>query len=481
MSCTEIYDNIKDFSAEEIVYPAHFDTAYGKIGFERVEIDLSKSGRIPASQMKLGKAKKTIIMYNDTIVTIDSVCSWVNIKNLKQPNLCRFKIYTADEFNNLSTPVDIALTPYTVADRDALSLPAPNLLLSTTSALVEWKTNLSSELFDVYSWSYVYTDKNNNRQTGGEDGDIPSFFVENVQPDVPVTVQITARIVPKINRTIPLLDTIYWTYPMEITIDGTKPVIFLDAPFVNAVCKYLPATFTWKKVDEVNDYTLKISTSYNFPDDPARTLSIPVGNTDSYILTQSVYSNLTTSAIRQVFYWTVVPTGSVDVTTQNRVINIGRELISYPKTNWVADADSYLSNWGDGKGTAAAGGFPAQTIDDNLTSAWHSTTSAPTNQLPHWVRVDLGTEQTIDRVEIYLHSRYRYAKTVRIYTSNSSVANVASWELAKEYVFPYPQDVSTTIELTEHNRGRYLIIYFVDSTSGVYSNLAEIYAYYLED
>jgi hypothetical protein len=480
MSCTEIYDNIEDFSMDEIVYPAHFDTAYGHIGFERVEIDLSKTGRIPSSQMKLGKAKKTIIMYNDTIVTIDSVCSWVNITNLKQPNLCRFKIYTADEFGNRSTPVEIALTPYTVADRDALSLPAPNLLLSTTSALVEWKTNLSSELFDVYRYSYVYTDKNGNRKTGGAEGDIPSFFVENVERNVPVVVEIIASIVPKINRKVPILDTISWTYPMEITIDGTKPVIFLDEPFVNAFCRELP-TFTWKKVDEVNDYTVKISTSYNFPDDTARTLSIPVGNTDRYTLTQSVYSNLTTSGVRQMFYWTVVPTVSVNVTTQNRVINIGRELIPYSKTDWVADADSYLANWGDGKGTAAQGGFPAQTIDNNLTSAWHSTTSSPSNQLPHWIRVDMGAEQLLDRIELYLHSRYRYAKTVRIYTSNSNSTNISSWELAKEYVFPLPQDVSATIDLTEHNRGRYLIIYFTDSTSGVYSNLAEINAYYLED
>ena len=45
-SCDDVYDNIKDFSVEEGGYPAHYDTIFGKPGYERVEIDLVKEGRI---------------------------------------------------------------------------------------------------------------------------------------------------------------------------------------------------------------------------------------------------------------------------------------------------------------------------------------------------------------------------------------------------------------------------------------------------
>jgi hypothetical protein len=47
VSCGDIYDNIKDFSVEEIVYPAHYDTIFGRPGYQRVEIDLVKEGRLP--------------------------------------------------------------------------------------------------------------------------------------------------------------------------------------------------------------------------------------------------------------------------------------------------------------------------------------------------------------------------------------------------------------------------------------------------
>ena len=73
--------SLREFATEETVYPASFDTITGKIGFERVEIDLSTKGRIPPSKMKLQKAKKTVIecSFFDSPMIIDSVCSWVNI------------------------------------------------------------------------------------------------------------------------------------------------------------------------------------------------------------------------------------------------------------------------------------------------------------------------------------------------------------------------------------------------------------------
>jgi hypothetical protein len=317
-SCTDIYDGIKDFSVEEIVYPAHFDTIYGNIGFERVEIDLCKAGRIPASKIKLGKAKKTIVEFSkngaDTTIIFDSVCSWVSVGGLSLPNIYRFKIYTADEFGDKSTPKEIALIPYTADDRDAMSLPDPNVLSSTTSAQVQWKSSISSDMCDVLSWSYSYIDRNNDIASGSGENDAPAFFIENVPPGTPVTVNILTKVIPKIDG-FRILDTIEWLFPVTVNITGTKPIIFLDRPYLNDILtgdgEILP-TFSWLKVDEVRDYLLKISSSSNFSDD--ETTVIPVGDIDSYTLSADEFRSLRWMSL----YWTVVPAMSADVITQNR-------------------------------------------------------------------------------------------------------------------------------------------------------------------
>src|SRR5690606_4536856 len=102
-SCEDIYDKQAQFEGE-IVYPAKYDTIIGHIGFERVEIDLLKAGRIPNTQINLGKAQKTRIEYDEETITIDSLVSHVNITGLNQSKLYRFKIFTIDEFGNESVP-----------------------------------------------------------------------------------------------------------------------------------------------------------------------------------------------------------------------------------------------------------------------------------------------------------------------------------------------------------------------------------------
>jgi hypothetical protein len=145
-------------------------------------------------------------------------------------------------------------------------------------------------------------------------------------------------------------------------------------------------------------------------------------------------------------------------------------LVKYSKTGWLAEADSYLANWADGNGATGGGGHPLRTIDGDVTSAWHSTTASPQNQLPHWIRLDMLSQRDVYRLELYLHPKFQYAKTVRIYLSDSP--EEAAWDLATEFTFP--AGVSTTLELPTNKTGRYLIIYFTDSKSGVYSNLAEV-------
>jgi hypothetical protein len=341
VSCQDVYDKIKEFSPEEVIYPAHFDTIGGRIGYERIEIYLSKHGRISSSEMNLGKATKTIVQYGSETIVYDSVCSWIQIDSLTLPNLYRFKIYTANDVGDMSIPVEIALTPYTASDLAALSLSTPDLQ-STTSALVEWKTRLSSSLYNVYAYSYEYVDRNRDTVRGGEEGDAVSFFVENVERNTPVPVDLTLKMLPLVAN-VPILDTLYKTFTTTVIVNGVQPVIILDKPeldyvFVKGFNSSAEAmTFSWRPVDEVSDYTLKISDSYNFPDDATRTFTVDAGNVDSYTLSGEEQFALYTlsnnsSIVRPILYWTVVPTnGDPNIITQTRMI-AGRKVIKLSPT-----------------------------------------------------------------------------------------------------------------------------------------------------
>jgi hypothetical protein len=222
VSCDEVYDNIKEFSVKEIVYPAHFDTIYATPGYERIEIDLSQAGRVPASQMKLGKAKKTIVEYDDETLEFDSVCSWVSITGLNQPRLYRFKVYTADEFKNRSTPREIALTPYTSVDREALAVPNPNIAASSSSAVIEWSNGLTSTVMEYRGLSYSYTDKDGGKKTGTK-WNSSEFFIYNLEAGQEVTVDVRYCVIPKINGKN-ILDSVYFDQSLTLTMpDASAP------------------------------------------------------------------------------------------------------------------------------------------------------------------------------------------------------------------------------------------------------------------
>jgi hypothetical protein len=96
-SCSDIYDNIEDYVNGEKVYADKLDGIIRiQVDYERVEIDLMTAGRIPSSQIIMGKAKKTVIECEDFAEpdhrrVIDSVCSWVNITGLTQLKLYQLR------------------------------------------------------------------------------------------------------------------------------------------------------------------------------------------------------------------------------------------------------------------------------------------------------------------------------------------------------------------------------------------------------
>ncbi|MFA5327859.1 MAG: DUF4998 domain-containing protein [Prolixibacteraceae bacterium] len=214
-SCEDMYTNQKKFEGE-IVYPARFDTIIGHIGFERVEIDLMKAGRIPSSKIKLGKAKKTVIEYENEVITIDSLASWVNITDLTATKLYRFKVYTIDEYDNKSVPQEIALIPYTSSDLEALQVAAPRVMKSPSAAVVDWPRGISSVLMNYISLTYEYTDKNGAVRSGARDAD-SRFFIGNLDAGQTVAIKMNYRIVPKINNQT-ILDTITLNRDLNISM-----------------------------------------------------------------------------------------------------------------------------------------------------------------------------------------------------------------------------------------------------------------------
>ena len=210
VSCGDMYDNMKEYTGE-IIYPARLDTIVGRIGFERVEIDLLKAGRIPSKNINLGKANRVLISYDDQEVIIDSLVSWVSIRDLKLSKLYRFNIYTLDEFNNRSVPQQIALIPYTSADVASLSVTPPRILASPTSAVIDWPNGLNSVLFNYVSLTYKYTDKNGAKKEGKRGSD-SRFVIGNLEPGKQIQVDVEYSVVPKVNG-VAILDTVKLSIP----------------------------------------------------------------------------------------------------------------------------------------------------------------------------------------------------------------------------------------------------------------------------
>lgn len=214
-SCKKMYDNIKPY-AEETVYPQRYDTIAAKIGYERVEIDLIKAGRIPSSQIRMGKSKKTIVEYDNQKIVIDSLVSWLNIKGLKQSKLYRFKVYTIDEFENKSVPQQIAVIPFTESDVKNLVIASPRIMASPNAMVIDWTSSLSSILLTYKSLSFEYKDKTGKVITGTR-GASPRIFAANLNPGSTVAMKLAYNVVPKVGGQ-EIADSITYTQTLDITL-----------------------------------------------------------------------------------------------------------------------------------------------------------------------------------------------------------------------------------------------------------------------
>ncbi|GEM_PF-397187 len=255
----DIYDNIKDFAKNETVYPAMFDTIFATVGYERAEIDLRIDGRIPANQMKLSKAKKTVVVYDEdaskpTVIEYDSVCSWVNVKGLTEPRIYRIKVYTVDEHGNRSTPQEITVVPYTEYDKDLLRQSILDPVTSTTpsSMIMEWPGGLNSIVMEYHGMSYNYTDNDSVVHTGKQLKE-PRVFSANLPVAQEVTFNINYKVLPLLEDGSKLLDTIEVEKPFVIQMPT------LDQSFIPQELSILEANgikkFTIRDVENVTSLT----------------------------------------------------------------------------------------------------------------------------------------------------------------------------------------------------------------------------------
>jgi hypothetical protein len=211
-------DNIYDHASDERIYPGMFEIAMPRVGFERVEIDLMQAGRIPASMMKMGTAQKTVVEYDNTVIVIDSLCSWVNITGLTQSKTYRFYVYTIDKYGNKSVKRTPSAVPYLNEDLELLKIPTPVVTYAdnglTVSADINWPEGLSSVMMYYIGLTYSYTDADGLPRNGDRAGN-PLFTAENLPKGEDVTISMKYDIVPIISNTA-LRDTLQLIKPLII-------------------------------------------------------------------------------------------------------------------------------------------------------------------------------------------------------------------------------------------------------------------------
>ena len=491
VSCDSIYDNVEKYVDGEIVYIDKLDGIINvQIGYERVEIDLLRAGRIPSSQIRMAKASKMVIECPDFTEpgnrrVIDSICSWVNVTGLTQLKFYELTIYTEDEYGNRSLPMKTNVKPYTAENLSTIEITPPYISASSTSAQIEWLEGVSALTHKVVSYSWQFTDRDGAVISYGDEGDNVVIFLENIASETDIPVNLMCRIIPmnfgSDNNYTPIIDTVDFQKTLSFRLSSdADDVIFLKGPesgFESDLMEGLSASFSWTKTDAADGYTLKFSLLPNFPDES--TYSIDVGDVNEYVMSNEdmliVYDTLATSDFVMDLYWTVTPTIQIaPVKTAYRILKFWKQGVfyQYDRNGWVfLEASSTL------------GGYPGQNmLDNNLVTFWHSSGTA----LPHWVVIDMITPKNIYKFDVYrAMDNYSDTKRMELYVGNTSNPEGA-WTKIGEGAFS-PNTLGTQERFIEvltfdnTTEGRYLKIHLLDGRTGSsnpYVNICEIFLYY---
>lgn len=211
VSCKEVYEHIEDFATSETVYPGKYDTIFTRIGLYRIELDLLKAGRIPSDQVNLGKAVKTVVEVagEDKPRVWNEVRSWVNIDKLNERRLYQFKVYTLDEYDNQSVPVEIAAVPFTEADLVKYDVvPSPKVSPSPLTSTFSWKDKIETPMMKYVGLTYRYKNRDGEPIEGFVSKDQETFFhMKKLNGETEYEVEVDFHVVPLIGEE-PIVDTL---------------------------------------------------------------------------------------------------------------------------------------------------------------------------------------------------------------------------------------------------------------------------------
>jgi hypothetical protein len=481
-SCNEdnMYTNIHELlPSGETVYPAKFDTVSVKVGIGRVEIDLIKAGRIPAGEIYLGKAIKTVIEYegqpNDQPIVIDSVCSWVNITGLTMQKLYRFYIYTQDEYGNRSVPVEATAIPYTEADAASLAVASPRITASPWAASIDWPRGLASVQFDYYGLVYSYRDRDGQTVTNTL-GDAPVIMLENMAPGQEVTVNVSYKIVPLVDKK-PILDTMDLNRPIVLTMPPQES-------YQSTLQNRTVGTFTrmndksemrinWNPAN--SDPTL-LYTTVTWQDYNGQQQTVQVENDN----TRTVIQGLKTGGSIAVSSWyNPVGAGDLVLNALPRTYTPAQELLLVRDTWTLVSVSDYQ-----------IGQEPELIFDNNINTFYHSRWSGVNPPFPHWMIFDLGASiNGLTKIETYRHpSRSSFGpdtKTVQYFVGDDPDPDALTWALIAECEFNSTigddKRTHTPLPDADMKQGRYLKILLPDNTElpgrDWYAGLGEVYFY----
>jgi hypothetical protein len=480
-SCKEdgMYTNIHELlPSGETVYPAKFDTVIVKVGIGRVEIDLIKAGRIPADEISLGIAVKTVIEYedqpNDRPIVIDSLCSWVNITGLTMQKLYRFYIYTEDEHGNRSVPVEATAVPYMEDDAASLTVAIPRISASPWAASIDWPRGLSSLQFDYYGLVYSYRDRNGQTVTETLT-DAPVIMLENVAPEQEVTVDVLYKIVPRVENR-PILDTLILNRSIVLTMPPQESYqSTLQNRTVGTFARLNDKSemqINWNPAD--NDPTLRYTT-VTWQDYNGQEQVVRVENND----TQTVIRGLKTGGSVAISSWyNPVGSGDLILNALPRRYTLPQELLIARNWTVVSSPDHESADW-----------RPELIFDNDLISSYHSRWTGGSLPFPHWIIIDMGASVNgLTKIETYRRpstSDSPDTKTVQYFVSDDPDPNASTWALIAECEFNTTRgdDKRTHAPLPDADtkQGRYLKVLMPDNTGlpgrAEYVILAEVYFY----
>ncbi|MDR1594533.1 MAG: hypothetical protein LBS43_08650 [Prevotellaceae bacterium] len=374
-SCTGQYDNIGLYATEETVYVGKFgDMPTVNIGYNRVEINLMDD-RFSPDDIYLGKAKKTVVEYEESDGlqrrVFDSVCSWVNITGLTTPKTYIFSIYAEDEHGNKSVAVEALGKPFTDEDLAGYSFPLPNMIPTPTTMDFRWteESGLSSSLFNFAELLYSYTDRNGKLVTGNlTSKDVPRFSIVGLQPSDNFPISVTCKIIP-IMESGPILDTV--TMEREFFAKTASPEEYLSArtlrPLKTAKIHdddNSQATITWS---DATDHLTWTEIRYQQSNGIWK---------NEYI--DNRYTETLCTDIKRGVKFQIRCAYTPPQTNEEYVTEWADQelfMVKYDLKNWTVVPRHGNHPWGgDGSGsqTVWSGGHPMLILDDDPRSGWHS-------------------------------------------------------------------------------------------------------------